>query len=170
MSEEIGERDRSLSGGGSLLDGVAVWLATGFGIGFVPFAPGTFGTLLGLLVTWGLFQWLPSMTTFATVCLVLLLISCPICGRAARRLGRHDPGSVVLDEIAALQLVFLAVDFRVDTAVAGFLTFRLFDILKPWPIRQLERFPGGWGIVADDVGAGVYAALCTWGFTQLLGL
>ena len=149
-------------------DPVVITLATGLGVGFIPFAPGTFGTVLGIPLAWALTSVAPSLAIHAVACVLILLVSCPICGRAARLLGRHDPGSVVLDEIAALQLVFLTVPFQLDTALIGFLTFRVFDITKPWPIRRIERLPGGWGIVADDAVAGLFAAAATWGIHRMI--
>ena len=91
-------------------------------------------------------------------CLAVILVSVGICTRAARLLGGKDPQSIVLDEIAALPLVFLTTGIpQGRVLLAGWLLFRLFDILKPPPARQYERFPAGWGIVADDVVAAIYA-------------
>jgi len=78
--------------------------------------------------------------------------------RTARRCGLDDPGCVVCDEVAAFAIVFAMTPVTWATAVVGFVWFRVFDIAKPWPIRRLERLPGGWGIMADDLLAGVFAA------------
>lgn len=137
----------------------AVWLATGFWVGFIPWAPGTFGTLLGLPLAWGLSQLgLPAMAA-ATV--VICLAGIPICTRATRQLGEgKDPGSIVLDEIASVPITFFAIDnWSWGTVLAGFLLHRLFDITKPPPARQLERLPDGLGIMADDWIAGLYSNL-----------
>jgi phosphatidylglycerophosphatase A len=130
--------------------------------------PGTFGSLLGLLLAWGLggSGW-PIGLQIALEG-VILLAGIPICGRAARLFGRPDPGSVVYDEIAALPLVFLSVplvfstSLALPTAILGFLWFRVFDILKPWPVHRLERLPGGLGIMIDDVAAAIYATIALW--------
>ena len=144
--------------------GVAVWLATGGGIGFIRWAPGTFGTLLGLPLAWGISR-LP-LGAGAAAIVALILLGVPICSRAAKRLGRKDPGAVVWDEIAAVPVTFFLVDLdRSAGALAGllalgFVLFRIFDILKPPPAPWLERLPDGWGIMADDLAAGIYACLC----------
>lgn len=131
------------------------WLATGFGIGRIPIAPGTWGSLLGLLYAAGL-AFLPS-PWLHLVAVLATLAAVPVCGRIARRLRASDPGCVVLDEIVAFGFVFAIVPVTLLTAVIGFVLFRLFDILKPFPVSAAERLPGGWGIVADDVVAGCIA-------------
>lgn len=133
-----------------------MFLATGFYVGRVPFAPGTLGSLVAFPVVFLLacLHW--SMATAA----VLLLIAAAvwIAGRAERQLGSRDPGAVVIDEIAGMCVTMLAIPLSFATGVAGFLLFRLFDIVKPPPIRQLDRrLQGGWGIVMDDVAAGIAA-------------
>jgi phosphatidylglycerophosphatase A len=143
-------------------DRTALVLATGFGIGLVPVMPGTFGSLLGLALAWLLGRSeLPVGVEFALEG-AILLAGIPICGRAARLIGRPDPGSVVYDEIAALPLVFLSVPLTFSTAILGFIWFRVFDIAKPWPVHRLERLPGGLGIMIDDVAAALYAAIALW--------
>jgi phosphatidylglycerophosphatase A len=151
-----------------LWDWTALILATGLGIGFVPVMPGTFGSLLGLLLAWtiGTTGWPVGYQIVLEV--ALFLAGIPICGRAARLFGRPDPGSVVYDEIAALPLVFLSVPLAFSTsraipvAILGFIWFRIFDIAKPWPVHRLERIPGGLGIMIDDVAAAIYASLALW--------
>jgi len=101
-------------------------------------------------------------------CLVLLLIGGPLCTWASELFGKKDPGSVVYDEIAAMPLVFLFVPVTPWTLALSFLWFRLFDILKPWPIRKLEHLPRGWGVMIDDTMAALYAAVCLWGTVLLL--
>lgn len=83
-------------------------------------------------------------------------------------MGGKDPGAVVFDEIAAFPVVFLLVPVDLTTGLLGFLWFRFFDIAKPWPIRWFERFPGGWGIMADDLVAGVYSGASLWLTVRLL--
>ena len=79
--------------------------------------------------------------------------------RLADRLGRKDPGAAVVDEVVGMWLSLLFLPFTPATAVAGFLLFRVLDVFKPWPARTLESLPGGWGIMTDDVIAGIYANL-----------
>ena len=141
----------------SFADSALLVVATGLGLGFVPIAPGTIGSLIGIPLAWGLQQ--PPLWGRAMAAAILFLVGIPICAAGARLLGTKDPGAVVFDEIAAFSVLFLFVPFTLWTAVAGFVLFRLFDIWKPVPVRTLETVPGGAGIVADDLMAGLYAAL-----------
>lgn len=154
-----------------------LWIAQGFGIGRIPFAPGTFGTLVG-------FAWFLLLLSCQRFWLFLLgslaglALSVWLCGAGERTLGRKDPGSVVLDEIAAIPFCYLgwvwlalhrngafpaAGDLlahgRWPLLVVGFVAFRFFDILKPWPVRQSQHLVGGWGITIDDFLAALYANL-----------
>jgi len=149
-------------GSHSLWDRTALVLATGLGIGLVPVMPGTFGTLLGLPLAWALDRtgW-PLPIELAAIA-AIFLAGIPLCDRAARLFGKKDPGCVVFDEIAAVPLVFLLERFTISTAILGFVWFRIFDIFKPWPVRRLERLPGGLGIMIDDVVAAIYAAIGVW--------
>ena len=140
----------------------------GCGLGLAPVAPGTFGSLAGLPLAWGMWQ-LPEWGRLLAP-LLCFAVGVPICGFAARRLGLKDPGAVVFDEIAAFSVVFLAVEMNLATGVLGFVLFRVFDILKPWPVRQLERLPGGWGIMADDFAAAAYAGGILWLIARWLPL
>lgn len=152
-------------------------LATCGGIGLVPFAPGTFGTLAGIplsLATGAAATWLAGLIggagPVATVVIEALLLvpvvaaGVPICTRAAAGLGLgKDPGPIVFDEAAALPLVLLVVPPAARTPAmlaAAFALFRLFDITKPFPCRRLEALPAGLGIMADDQAAAVWAAAC----------
>ena len=147
---------------------VVVGLATGLGLGFVPAMPGTAGTLLGLPIGCAIDSFSGRPLTQIIACVALFVIGIPICARGARFFEREDPGEVVFDEIAALPLAFLFVPFTWKTALIGFVWFRVFDIAKPWPIRRVERAGGGFGIMADDTVAGLFAALATWLTSELL--
>ena len=133
-------------------------MATGFFIGTVPFAPGTFGTLIGLPVCF-----LLSRLHFlqSVICiLVFIPFAIWIASAAEKILKQKDPGQIVIDEIAGLMVTFAGLPFNLKTALAGFIIFRVFDILKPFPIRTLEKkVGGGSGVVLDDVLAGVYGNL-----------
>ncbi len=148
---------------------VAWFIGTGFGLGLMPKAPGTWGSLLGPPLVYLLQRALYTPTLYWAVSLCLILLAGPICGRAARFFGEKDPGPVVLDEIVSFVLVFAAVRVTWTTAVLGFLWFRIFDISKPWPAHRLEALPGGWGVLADDLAAGVYAGLALWGTMWVWG-
>lgn len=138
------------------LSTLAVALATGLGVGLIPWAPGTFGTLLGVPLAWAIGR-LPSIGLQVAVIVAICVAGIPICTSAARRLKAKDPGAIVLDEIASLPMTFFLVPLDATTIVAGFLLHRIFDISKPPPARQLERLPEGLGIMADDWIAGIYS-------------
>ncbi|WP_298866868.1 phosphatidylglycerophosphatase A [uncultured Gimesia sp.] len=150
-------------------------LATGLGIGYLPRAPGTFGSLLGPLLVMGLLCFNLTLPFYLLVAVVLFLVGVFICDRAAKILGLDDPGCIVFDEFTAFTIVMLPVLNRaIDgsffwISLIAFLWFRLFDIWKPWPVRYFDRIHGGWGIMADDYVAAVYAAICLYTTLILLG-
>jgi phosphatidylglycerophosphatase A len=139
-----------------------VFLATGLGVGLSPWMPGTIGSLWGPPLVWLLQSTVPSGELYAALACGLIALGVPLCARASDRLGIKDPGCIVYDEIAAFLVVYASREVDVRSAVSGFLLFRAADILKPWPVRQLERLPGGYGIMADDLAAGVFAAIGLW--------
>jgi phosphatidylglycerophosphatase A len=134
------------------------FLAFGFGSGLAPFAPGTFGSIPGLVLFWltldlGLYVQLG-------VALALVVAGIWICGESARRIGVHDHGGIVWDEIAGMYLTLFLAPVTVQGFLVAFLLFRVMDIVKPWPIRELDhRIHGGLGIMLDDLVAALYAAL-----------
>ena len=158
-------------------DELSLWVAQGFDIGRIPFAPGTFGSLVGVL--WFALLLVPgSLGLYAIGTLLGLAASVKYCGEAERILSESDPGSVVLDEIAVLPICFLPwvllelwrsnsmppveVFFSghgLWMTVAICFLFRVFDIWKPWPVRQSQSLPGGWGVTADDILAAIYVAV-----------
>ncbi len=146
-----------MSSSRSILSLGAQFLATGAGAGYAPFAPGTAGSLLGLLLFWPL-----SRLPFAGevgVTVALFLLGTLAATHMASRLGLKDPGIVVVDEVVGQWVSLLLLPLTPVTVALGFLLFRLLDVVKPWPARDFERLPGGWGIMADDVMAGIYANL-----------
>lgn len=142
----------------AVLRNPVVFAAFGFGTGLSPFAPGTVGTLLGVLAAWAV---LPLEWPFRlAIGVALVLAGIWICAEAARRVGVHDHPGIVWDEIAAMYLVLQALPPSPGLWALAFLLFRLFDILKPWPIRDLDhRLGGGLGIMLDDLAAAVYTVL-----------
>jgi len=133
-------------------------LALGFGTGLAPMAPGTFGSLVGLAfaLAFGRFGWLWSLTAVATA----VLAGIWICGESARRLRVHDHPAIVWDEVAGMMITMLAAPPQWWGAPLAFVLFRLFDIAKPWPIREVDHgMRGGAGIMLDDVLAGIFAGL-----------
>lgn len=133
-------------------------LALGFGSGLAPFAPGTFGSLVGLGLALAVVPFGPGMQLVAA--LIVTVAGFWICGASARRLGVHDHPAIVWDEIAGMMIAMLAAPPGWRGAVLAFVLFRLFDVWKPWPIREIDHgMGGGAGIMLDDVLAGIFAAL-----------
>ena len=134
--------------------------ATFFGIGHLRPGPGTWGSAATVLI-WAALAYVlpPSVRTPVLVALAIAvtLIGIPAATLTARAVAKKDPGFVVIDEVAGQLISLIAVPYAWKTFLAGFILFRVFDILKPPPVRQLERLPEGTGIVLDDVGAGIYA-------------
>jgi phosphatidylglycerophosphatase A len=142
----------------TLLDPVH-FVAFGFGAGLAPRAPGTFGSAVGIVAAWWLLA-LPLGWRLGVVA-VAIAAGIYICGESARRLGLHDYPGIVLDEIVAVLFAALAVPDRSPAAlVLLFVLFRVFDIFKPWPIRDVDhRLGGGLGIMLDDLIAALYAVV-----------
>jgi phosphatidylglycerophosphatase A len=132
-------------------------LATWGGAGLLPVAPGTWGTLAALPLWWLLAHHGPVF--YALGFAALLGLSLLVAGPAQDLLGRHDHGAIVIDEAAGLLVTLAGVPPTLPAAVAGFLLFRAFDVLKPWPIRWLSRGVEGLDVVVDDILAGVMARL-----------
>ena len=151
-----------------------LWIAQGFGVGRIPLAPGTFGSLVGVL-WFGLLLATGSLWILALSTLLGIALSVWLCGRAEKALGQKDPGSIVLDEIAAMPVCFfgwvgIAIwktgpfpalpDFfgpkNWPLTLGVFAAFRFFDIIKPWPVRSSQALPGGWGVTIDDLLAAIY--------------
>lgn len=141
-----------------MLDTVNFWLATGFGLGLAPMAPGTFGSLLGIPLAW----WLLSrpLVQQGSIIAVLLVLAVPVCHVAAWHYAGLDHGSIVADEYVAFPLAVIGLQAARHPLVMGlaFVVYRFFDALKPPPIHLAEYVQGGFGIVLDDV----IAALVTW--------
>jgi phosphatidylglycerophosphatase A len=131
------------------------FLACGFGSGLAPIAPGTFGTLAGVPIC---LLCLP-LPWFLRLLLVLALtaLSVYVAGRAEEIYSKKDDQRIVIDEIIGFQVTMLPLTITALHIFAGFVLFRIFDILKPFPLQYLQNLPGGWGVVLDDVGAGIYA-------------
>jgi phosphatidylglycerophosphatase A len=138
----------------------AVVLGTGLGVGYSPILPGTVGSLWGPWVVLAMQSSGATGAVQALITVVMFIVGVPICGRAAKHFSREDPGAVVWDEIWAFPVVFIGIPVTLATGVLGFLYFRVFDMTKPWPIRRLERFHGGLGIMIDDQLAAVFAWIC----------
>ena len=133
-------------------------IATGFYTGYLPFAPGTWGTLVGVLIFW-LIGSLPPLTYLVSL-IGIIFIAIWAADHAAQIFGEKDPQKVVIDEIAGYLVAVAFFKPTIIIMVAGFILFRFFDIVKPAPVNWMEeKFRGGVGIVMDDVMAGIYANL-----------
>jgi phosphatidylglycerophosphatase A len=142
----------------TVADRVATVLALWFGCGKVPIAPGTAGTL-GAIPLY-LFVRPHGVLAVLATAVVVTVVGVWSASRVAERTGLKDPQIVVIDEVAGVHVTWLAAPSNLRGLVAGFVLFRLFDQLKPWPARWAERrLPSGWGIVMDDVFAGVWGAI-----------
>ena len=139
-------------------DRLAMLLATGFGSGYGPIAPGTWGSIPGGLLTFGLDRWAGRWAVAAGAAF-FAIAGVWAAGRAETLLGEKDPGPVVVDEIAGQMVTLMFLPSTLPVLVAGFFLFRVLDVLKPWPARRLESLPGGSGIMADDLTVGLYANL-----------
>jgi phosphatidylglycerophosphatase A len=137
-------------------------VATFFGAGYLKPGPGTWGSV-GAVLVWAIAAWALPHTGLALMAFLVcgiavsIGIGVPAATIAARESGRHDPGFVVIDEVAGQWIALLWCPRDWAHALIALVLFRLFDITKPFPARQLERLPEGWGIVFDDVAAGLYA-------------
>ena len=142
-------------------------LAFGFGSGAAPKAPGTWGTLAAVLIYWPLSQLSPEH--YLLMLLVTSVMGIYICGQTARDLGVHDHGSIVWDEFVGFWITMFAAPVGWVWVVVGFVLFRFFDIIKPWPISWIDKkITGGFGIMLDDVIAGVMAAVVLQGIAWWL--
>lgn len=148
---------------------VAAWLATGLGVSQGVTAPGTIGALWGIPIWLGIAQ-IPSHAGQLATIVMLIVLGGPLCTRAAKDLVRlglaqdtKDPQAITWDEFMTVPLVYAFAPgacMCVTWLIAGFALHRLFDITKPWPCKQLEHLPNGWGVMADDVAAAIYAGVC----------
>jgi len=144
------------------------WLAFGFGSGAAPVAPGTFGTLVAIPI-YLLMRDLPPLI-YALAVLAFFISGVWICGKTSHDIGVEDHGGIVWDEFTGYLVTMFMAPAGWVWVVAGFILFRLFDIWKPWPIKALDqKVKGGFGIMIDDVLAGVFAAFCLQGLVFLLG-
>ena len=148
-------------------------LTSCFGLGRLPVAPGTWGSLPPTIIFALCWQFGAPAVSITVLMAVLAVAGSVLCVKfapaAIAATRKNDPGEVVVDELAGQAVTFLTVPLLITEALTtgqiwavaavGFVLFRIFDIAKPWPIRKLEKFPQGWGVLADDLLAGVYAAI-----------
>jgi len=136
---------------------IILFISQGAYSGLSPFAPGTAGTVVGVFLYWCMKSLSP--TWYALLVLAVFLVGTWAADRAEGLLGRKDSPTIVIDEIAGYLVAMFLVPAGLGYAVAGFFLFRLFDIMKPFPLRRLEKISGGLGVMLDDIGAGIYTNL-----------
>ena len=138
-----------------------IFLATGAGTGYAPIAAGTFGSALGLILCKWLFAplWSGSPAAFATAFIVMFILACAVSGRAEMIFGEHDSSRIVLDEIFGMTAALFLNPTGWAWLIGGFVLFRVFDIIKPWPASDFDRMRNGAGVMLDDLAAGIYANL-----------
>ncbi len=139
---------------------LVLFVATGGGSGYLPIAPGTWGSAVGVLLWAALLPLLAvPMAAYSAVVVAVSALGWWAADRAESLFERRDDGRITVDEVAGMLLALAYLPLRWDVALAGFLLFRALDIWKPWPARAAERLPGGLGVMADDLVAGAYANL-----------
>ena len=146
---------------------LGVFIATCAHVGYAPVAPGTFGSAAGLVIYY-LVRRQGSTAVELGVIAVILVIGLWSATEAEHHFGGIDPGPVVIDEVIGMLITLALHPVNVLGAITGFFIFRVLDVIKPWPARRLELLPGGFGIVLDDVMAGIYGNLLIWGLVRLL--
>ena len=145
---------------------LAMMVATCGGVGYVPWAPGTFGSAVGLVLLWGV-RSNPSVVLELAVLAVVVVAGVWSASIAERQAGRVDPGIVVIDEVAGMLITLAFIPLTITTVIVGFFVFRALDIFKPWPAGPAERWPGGFGIMSDDLIVGLYGNLATRGLVSV---
>ena len=133
---------------------ISEWIATCFKVGYLPFAPGTWGSVFAILLWWVLLKDLNTYI-FGAIIIIFLLIGIVVSNIIIDQSGDHDPSYIIIDELVGQWLaLFLIPDGFFNIAIS-FILFRFFDIIKPWPIRLIEKLPKGLGVMSDDLTAGL---------------
>jgi phosphatidylglycerophosphatase A len=171
VEESRRKRGRALKVDG-FTDVLAVFLATGFGVGFMPVGPGTWGSLVGLSIAYGLIYIISLDVVLLQSGLILVSVALAVIGiwaatRAEKCFDQKDSSQIVIDEVCGQLISFVFIAPYIARLglqwrwwmIAGFVLFRLFDIFKPYPINQLQSLKGGLGVMMDDVIAGIYTAV-----------
>ena len=150
-----------------LLRRLGVFIATCAYVGYAPVAPGTFGSAIGLAVFY-VVRLQRSTTVEVVVIVALAAVGLWSATEAEHHFGGIDPGPVVIDEVIGMLITLAFIPVNIAGAIVAFLIFRFLDVVKPWPARRLEQLPGGFGVVLDDMMAGVYGNIVMWGLVRLM--
>jgi phosphatidylglycerophosphatase A len=145
---------------------VGVFLATCAYVGYAPVAPGTWGSAAALVIYYVIRRQASSAIELTAIA-VIFIVGVWSATEAERHFGGVDPGPVVIDEVVGMLMTLALHPVTIAGALVGFVVFRILDVIKPWPARQLEDLPAGFGIVLDDALAGVYGNLIVWGLALL---
>jgi phosphatidylglycerophosphatase A len=150
-----------------LLRRIGVFIATCAYVGYAPVAPGTFGSAIGLAVFY-VVRHQRSTTVEVAAIVALAAVGLWSATEAEHHFGGIDPGPVVIDEVVGMLITLAFIPVNMAGAIVAFLIFRFLDVVKPWPARRLEQLPGGFGVVLDDMMAGVYGNIVMWGLVRLM--
>ncbi|MFC1645732.1 phosphatidylglycerophosphatase A [Candidatus Omnitrophota bacterium] len=134
-------------------------LSTFFGVGYLPYCPGTWASLLGVGIYFLLRNY---FFVYLGVTVTILIIGFLVCEKAQKQFKKTDASFIVIDEMAAILILLILVPRNLLLLILAFLVFRGIDILKPYPIKKIENFPGSWGIMVDDLAASFYTATFVW--------
>lgn len=144
---------------------LAIFIATTFGSGFSPFAPGTVGALVAVIFYYFLIPAEP--VTLSVIIIIITAIGIWAATETEKQYG-HDAGAINIDEVVGMLITLLALDKTFFNIILGFALFRFFDIVKPWPVNRAQLLPQGWGVMLDDVAAGIYSLLILHGIHYLI--
>ena len=133
---------------------ISEWIATCFKVGYLPLAPGTWGSVFAILLWWVLLKDLNTYI-FGVVIIIFLLIGIVVSNIIIDQSGDHDPSHIIIDELVGQWLALFLLPEGFFNIAISFILFRFFDIIKPWPIRLIEKFPKGLGVMSDDLAAGL---------------
>ena len=133
---------------------ISEWIATCFKVGYLPFAPGTWGSVFAILLWWVLLKDLNTYI-FGAIIIIFLLIGIVVSNIIIDQSGDHDPSHIIIDELVGQWLALFLIPDGFFNIVISFILFRFFDIIKPWPIRLIEKLPKGLGVMSDDLTAGL---------------
>jgi len=146
-----------------------IFLGTVAGVGYIPLCPGTLGTLVGVTIYSIFMKFFPQPLSYTIMLVIFIGGGIWISGRCNEYFEGKDNSSIVIDELAGFLVAMFLLPFSLRFLLLGFFLFRLFDITKPFKIGKLERIPGGWGIMADDIAAGILANLVMQALRSMLG-
>jgi len=149
-----------------LLRRIGVFIATCAYVGYAPVAPGTFGSAIGLAVFY-VVRHQRSTTVEVAAIVAPAAVGLWSATEAEHHFGGIDPGPVVIDEVIGMLITLVFIPVNIAGAIVAFFIFRFLDVVKPWPARRLEQLPGGFGVVLDDMMAGVYGNIVMWGLVRL---